>query len=150
MKSKIITVVGKFDVEMTYKPSPDDSILLKLADAVNRFFIPYLPREFDPDTGDIMEIVENVISQVQKNNDLDKALLQIFPSTEPFERNEIVANLTLTTLEGRKEVTQKLIFSLIEKELEKKLFESQTVGNGSAQRLQLSLKKKVIEFHQSF
>lgn len=134
---------------MTYKPSPDDSILLKLADAVNRFFIPYLPREFDPDTGDIMEIVENVISQVQKNNDLDKALLQIFPSTEPFERNEIVANLTLTTLEGRKEVTQKLIFSLIEKELEKKLFESQTVGNGSAQRLQLSLKKKVIEF-QSF
>ena len=54
MKSKIITVVGKFDVEMTYKPSPDDSILLKLADAVNRFFIPYLPREFDPDTGDIM------------------------------------------------------------------------------------------------
>lgn len=38
MKSKIITVVGKFDVEMTYKPSPDDSILLKLADAVNRFF----------------------------------------------------------------------------------------------------------------
>ncbi len=149
MKSKIITVVGKFDVEMTYKPSPDDSILLKLADAVNRFFIPYLPREFDPDTGDIMEIVENVISQVQKNNDLDKALLQIFPSTEPFERNEIVANLTLTTLEGRKEVTQKLIFSLIEKELEKKLFESQTVGNGSAQRLQLSLKKKVIEF-QSF
>lgn len=149
MKSKIITVVGKFDVEMTYKPSPDDSILLKLADAVNRFFIPYLPREFDPDTGDIMEIVENVISQVQKNNDLDKALLQIFPSTEPFERNEIVANLTLTTLEGRKEVTQKLIFSLIEKELEKKLFESQTVGHGSAQRLQLSLKKKVIEF-QSF
>ncbi len=149
MKSKIITVVGKFDVEMTYKPSPDDSILLKLADAVNRFFIPYLPREFDPDTGDIMEIVENVISQVQKNNDLDKALLQIFPSTEPFERNEIVANLTLTTLEGRKEVTQKLIFSLIEKELEKKLFESQTVGNGSAPRLQLSLKKKVIEF-QSF
>ncbi len=149
MKSKIITVVGKFDVEMTYKPSPDDSILLKLANAVNRFFIPYLPREFDPDTGDIMEIVENVISQVQKNNDLDKALLQIFPSTEPFERNEIVANLTLTTLEVRKEVTQKLIFSLIEKELEKKLFESQTVGNGSAQRLQLSLKKKVIEF-QSF
>lgn len=149
MKSKIITVVGKFDVEMTYKPSPDDSILLKLANAVNRFFIPYLPREFDPDTGDIMEIVENVISQVQKNNDLDNALLQIFPSTEPFERNEVVANLTLTTLEVRKEVTQKLIFSLIEKELEKKLFESQTVGNGSAQRLQLSLKKKVIEF-QSF
>lgn len=149
MKSKTITVVGKFDVEMTYKPSPDDSILLKLANAVNRFFIPYLPREFDPDTGDIMEIVENVISQVQKNNDLDNALLQIFPSTEPFERNEVVANLTLTTLEVRKEVTQKLIFSLIEKELEKKLFESQTVGNGSAQRLQLSLKKKVIEF-QSF
>lgn len=149
MKSKIITVVGKFDVEMTYKPSPDDSILLKLANAVNRFFIPYLPREFDPDTGDIMEIVENVISQVQKNNDLDNALIQIFPSTEPFERNEVVANLTLTTLEVRKEVTQKLIFSLIEKELEKKLFESQTVGNGSAQRLQLSLKKKVIEF-QSF
>lgn len=149
MKSKIIIVVGKFDVEMTYKPSPDDSILLKLANAVNRFFIPYLPREFDPDTGDIMEIVENVISQVQKNNDLDNALLQIFPSTEPFERNEVVANLTLTTLEVRKEVTQKLIFSLIEKELEKKLFESQTVGNGSAQRLQLSLKKKVIEF-QSF
>lgn len=149
MKSKILTVVGKFDVEMTYKPSPDDSILLKLANAVNRFFIPYLPREFDPDTGDIMEIVENVISQVQKNNDLDNALLQIFPSTEPFERNEVVANLTLTTLEVRKEVTQKLIFSLIEKELEKKLFESQTVGNGSAQRLQLSLKKKVIEF-QSF
>lgn len=149
MKSKIITVVGKFDVEMTYKPSPDDSILLKLANAVNRFFIPYLPRKFDPDTCDIMEIVENVISQVQKNNDLDKALLQIFPSTEPFECNEIVANLTLTTLEVRKEVTQKLIFSLIEKELEKKLFESQTVGNGSAQRLQLSLKKKVIEF-QSF
>lgn len=106
------------------------------------FFIPYLPREFDPDTGDIMEIVENVISQVQKNNDLDKALLQIFPSTEPFERNEIVANLTLTTLEVRKEVTQKLIFSLIEKELEKKLFESQTVGNGSAPRLQLSLKRR--------
>ena len=74
MRNKIMTVAGEFDVEMTYKPSPDDEILLKLSDAVNRFFLPYVPRNFNPDTGDIMEIVDNIISQVKADNDIGKAL----------------------------------------------------------------------------
>lgn len=146
MKNKIMTVVGKFDVEMTYKPSPDDSILLKLADAVNRFFLPYVPRNFNPDTGDIMEIVDNIISQVKADNDIGKALKQTFPTIDMFELDEVITHLTL---DSRKEPAQKLIFSLLEKELEKQLFDSLRVGGGAAQRLTLSLKKKVIDF-QSF
>lgn len=146
MRNKIMTVAGEFDVEMTYKPSPDDEILLKLSDAVNRFFLTYVPRNFNPDTGDIMEIVDNIISQVKADNDIGKALKQTFPTTDMFELDEVIAHLTL---DSRKEPAQKLIFSLLEKELEKQLFDSLRVGGGAAQRLTLSLQKKIVDF-QSF
>lgn len=93
-----------------------------------------------------MEIVDNIISQVKADNDIGKALKQTFPTTDMFELDEVIAHLTL---DSRKEPAQKLIFSLLEKELEKQLFDSLRVGGGAAQRLTLSLQKKIVDF-QSF
>lgn len=92
MNSKLETILGTFKVIMTYKPSADDDILLKMTNCINKSALPIITEGFSPD--EAIQLID-------------------------------------------------------EFQLEKDLFDSIRVNGGSAERLTLSLKEKVIAF-QSF
>ena len=47
MKNEIMTVLGKFKVFMSYKPSEDDEILLRMTACINNKALPLLAEGFD-------------------------------------------------------------------------------------------------------
>lgn len=55
INNKIMTILGEVTVVMSYKPSSDDVILLKLTEAFNDFALRFIPNDFnskDPSTVD--------------------------------------------------------------------------------------------------
>ncbi len=96
--SKIMTVIGKFEVRTSYPLFADAKVLLNLAEAFNSYALKFLPSGFD-------------------NRDSDMV-------------NQVISNMS-------------------EADLEEVLFNANRAGEGSAPRLTISLKKRLIEF-QSF
>ena len=47
MKHKIMTILGEFNVFMSYKPSVDDNILLNMTECINSKALPLLQEGFD-------------------------------------------------------------------------------------------------------
>jgi len=47
MNNKIMTILGEVTVVMSYKPSSDDVILLKLTEAFNDFALRFIPNDFN-------------------------------------------------------------------------------------------------------
>ena len=121
MKYIITTIVGDFDVHLSYRPSEDDTILNRLTNAINQFAM-------------------NTITEIEEEK----------KKTEKKTKKKAKADTKTDLEEEKKELLKEVISRMKTREgdVEKALYESTRAPGGAGKRLEFSFFRREIVFTQ--